>query len=225
MSIRKKLKESGKSLKHHCTVENIKDNCATIQSLFTVIALIVGGLWAYTQFTVERKGEPHANIKQEISYVALSDETNLLRVNVEFINTGISKIELKKYEVIIYQILPVPTSVKKDIKYALTNVDRNTDRFSWQVVARRFSNLEETNPNLESGTHTVENGKTKLSLDNPVEVEPGEKENMDFEFVIPSRIKVIRAYSYFRNEKRKRSMGWSVSSYYDFRTSQKENPR
>lgn len=207
--------------KHHLTLE--KDYCTLIQSFVTVAAFIVGGIWALNQFTVEREGQPHANIKQEITSVALSNETNLLRVNVEFINTGISKIELKKYVIIIYQVLPVPARVNKEIKYALANTDRRRDRFNWTKLAQRYNTLVLNKTHPDASIQSVEKSR-RLSLYEPVEIEPGEKENMDFEFVIPSRIKVVRVYSYFENEK-EHLIGWSVASYYDFRISQKENSR
>ena len=74
----------------------------TLQALFTVIAIIVGGIFAWRNLHIFRHREPHVNISHDISHIFLSDEYvyivvtallhNTSRVNVEFLN-GFSRIQ------------------------------------------------------------------------------------------------------------------------------------
>jgi len=62
---------------------------------------------------------------------------------------------------------------------------------------------------------------TKQQLRASFDIEPGEKQLLEFEFVVPSEVKVVRVYTYFRNDQKLKDgseVGWTASSYYDFRT-------
>lgn len=81
---------------------------------------------------------------------------------------------------------------------ALNKVERQGDHFTWALVAERNATL------------------------NPLNIEPGEKQDLEFEFAVLSEIKVVRVYSYFRNDQNMKDgseIGWATSSYYDFRPS------
>ena len=179
-----------------------KDMVSTAKSIITIAAIFVGGLWTYDLFIMERKHYPHANIEQKISYVALSEQTNLLRVGIELTNTGNSRLLSSKSIVRIQQILPVPSCpeqgpcVEEEVNNALKEIGRKANRFSWPLIAEREN-----------------------SFKNPLDIEPGEKDFIEFEFVVPAKIKVVRIYSYFSNDlksKDQNEVGWSISSHYGF---------
>lgn len=181
----------------------------TIQAIVTIAAVCVGGFWTYRLFIMERAHYPHANVEQKISHVALSKRTNLLRIGIELTNTGRSRLGLTKSIIRVQQLLPIPSCPKQgpcavdEVNNALKETERRTDRFSWPLIAKREKSL-------------------KPSLD----IEPGEKDFIDFEFVVPSEIKVIRVYSYFRNDQRSKGgneFGWTVSSYYELGKSKEES--
>jgi hypothetical protein len=80
---------------------------------------------------------------------------------------------------------------------AVEKVLRNNDHFDWPLIAERTSDATAS-----------------------IEIEPGEKQDLEFEFGVPAEVKVVRVYTYFRNNQIKsgREIGWSASSDYDFRT-------
>lgn len=179
-----------------------KEKVETAQAMVTVAAVIVGGFWTYTLFVKERQQYPHANIEQKVSDVALSKETNLLRVGVDVTNTGTSRIIIAKGIIRIQQVLPLPACpdtgacAAEEIKVALANVEREADRLTWPLLAKRDTTFTD-----------------------PLDIEPGEKDSLEFEFVIPSTVKVARIYTYFRNDKKSTptgEIGWWASSYYTF---------
>ena len=179
-----------------------KEKIETLESIITIIAIIVGGVWTYNIFIKERRDYPHANIDQNVSHTKLSDEINLLRVSIELTNTGNSILAIKKSIVRVQQILPVPhcaenkPCVTDEVNTALRDRQRKEDRFSWPLLSKRERNYEK-----------------------PLDVEPKENEILDFEFAIPSKIVTVRIYTFFRNEEKsegKNEVGWSVSTYYNF---------
>jgi len=180
-----------------------KEKIETTQAFITIVAIVVGGFWTYNLFIKERKDYPHANIEQKLSHIALSDRINLLRLEIQLSNTGNSRLVLKKSVIRIQQILPVlpctepePCAVNQ-VNTALKEIKRKEDRFSWPLLSERNKIFPE-----------------------PLDIEPGEKDVIDFEFVIPLKVEAVRVYSYFRNEKKTKGaneVGWSISTYYDLR--------
>ena len=174
-----------------------------VQAIVTVIAVVVGGLWTYKLFIEERGQFPHANIEQNISHVALSEQANLLRVGIDLTNAGRSLMRTGKATIRVQQILPwLPCDAgsacaKAEVVKASGAVMRQTNGFPWPLIAER-----ELSPFFD--------------------IEPGEKQNLDFEFVTPSDVKVVRVYTYFRNDQKSADddeVGWATSSYYDFNAS------
>ena len=179
-----------------------KETLEASQAIATIGAILVGGVWTYTVFVKERKQYPHANIEQRISHVALSQRANLLRVAVEVTNTGSSRLVIGKAIVRVQQVLPVlpcapgETCADHEIDAALKKVERQADRFSWPLIAERSS-----------------------SYDPPLDIEPQEKDFLEWEFAVPANVTVARIYTYFRNEQKSaegNEVGWSMSSHHDF---------
>ena len=185
-----------------------KEIAETIQAIVSIIAIIVGGVWTYKLFIKGREHYPHANIEQKVSHISLPNDKNLLRVEIGLTNTGTSRLLIKKSLIRIQQILPLPPCTQHNIcavnqiNSSLEETERKEDRFSWHLLYKR----------------------TKI-YEKQLDIEPSEKDVLDFEFVIPSKVEVVRIYSYFRNEKKttgKDEVGWKLSTYYDFRKTDNE---
>jgi hypothetical protein len=185
---------------------SFKEKLEIVQAIVTIAAVLVGGWWTYTLFIKQREEYPHANIELKLSHVALSEQANLLRVGIELNNSGKSLMKIGKYIIRVQQILPLLPCPKDDACAAAANevdaaakqVERQDDRFPWQLIAER-----------------------ETSLAPAFDIEPGEKQSVDYEFDTPAEAKVVRVYAYFRNDERSTKdseVGWETSSYYDFRT-------
>src|SRR5262245_61152023 len=124
-----------------------RETIQTSQAIATIGAIVVGGVWSYTVFVKERKQYPHANIEQKISHVALSARANLLRVAVEVTNTGSSRLVIGKAIIRVQQVFPVPACppeapcADREVNAALGAVERQSDRFSWPLIAERNSSF------------------------------------------------------------------------------------
>ena len=173
-----------------------KDTVATVQAIVTIGAVIIGGVWSYNLFIKERKNYPHLNVEQKSSHVAFSNQVNIFRVAVDLTNTGSSRVQLRDYFIRIQQVLPDALDMGKKVDAAVKGRTAEQDRFEWPLLNERKSTLM-------------------------VDIEPGEKQTMDFEFAVPSNVNVVRVYSYFQNERkheRDSGIGWGLSTYYDFRS-------
>jgi hypothetical protein len=68
--------------------DKFKSEIQSIQSIVAIVAVLVGGFWTYNLFVKERKPYPHAIIEQHVTHVKYSEGINLLRLDIEFTNTG-----------------------------------------------------------------------------------------------------------------------------------------
>lgn len=203
--IQNKKKNSGEVFLNHNKGKILffKEIIELVFHISAIIALIIGGIWTYYLVVKQRNFYPIVNIEEKISHVDLPKKGRLVRIEIELNNLGKSKIVSKKALVRLQQILPILNCKgakpcwENQIDQALNEVIRKNDRFTWPLLAER-----------------------QIEFDFPFEIEPGEKELIDFEFVIPLTVEVTRIYCYFRNEEKTRNgyeVGWSASSIYDMR--------
>jgi hypothetical protein len=158
-------------------VMTFKEKVETAQAIVTIAAVFVGGLWTYNVFIKERQEYPHANIEQKLSHVVLSEQVNVLRVGVDVSNTGSALMRVGKSIIRVQQILPLLPCPKdgvcaaNEVNDAIETIERQNDRFSWPLLAERDN-----------------------SFPQPLDIEPGEKQLLEFEFVVPRKLR-WRAYT------------------------------
>ena len=184
-------------------IDRLKPWAEMIQAIVATAGIIVAGIWTYMIFIEDRESYPHANLDETITRVKLTDQVNLLEVILKIHNSGQTLMHLSQATVRLQQVLPIngcaadAACVVDDLNEALTDGNRVSDRFSWPVETNR-----------------------EAAWDTPLIVEPGEDDVMDFEFVIPATIQVVRVYGFVPNDALKSdssSPGWSVARFYDTR--------
>lgn len=195
----------------------IKDLFETLAHVATVAGIVLGGYWTWKIFVKERSDLPHVNIEQKVSHAALSKDVTLLRVVAEVANAGSARLLIDKAQVRVQQILPVASCrhaepcALHEFNDAISARTHKTDRFSWPVVAERVA-----------------------SFKHPMDVEPNERAFADFEFAIPSSVRLVRVYTYFNNEAKSPKsqgkpgeveVGWALSTLYDFPQPSKEGAK
>jgi hypothetical protein len=182
--------------------EALKQVVDILQGIATIVAIIVGGIWTYNLFVKEREEYPHAELTHKISNVPLPTNKILLRIAVEVANSGKTQLKIKNALVRVQQILPLSACssqnecAQSELTTAASSVAQKQDRFSWPLIAERADNL-----------------------DAPNEIEPGEKQEFDFEFALSSDVREVRVYFYFKNDtlgNGENEYGWYGSDYYNF---------
>ena len=149
-----------------------------IQALLTVVAIVVGGVFAWRNAHIFRHNAPHVNVSHEIAHIFLSDEYvyiavtttlhNTSRVNIEFLN-GYSSIQ---------QVTPVEDEEIEGL-YAEAFEPPDLRYIQWPTLGYRASSWEK-------------DGLT---------VEPGEKETQIFEFIVSREVESVIITTYFYNSR------------------------
>lgn len=167
-----------------------------IKPIVEVFAIIVGAWWAYRTFIRTRLNFPYAELSQTITQVSLpsvsfTEDKILLNVTLTLHNAGNILIPLALSETRIQQILPLHVSIKDAI--SKKDTDRKSTDIPW--------------PELQYLSRKWEVGE--------VEIEPGESEQIEYEFILDRKAQVIKVYSYVSNTRKKKSgLGWHATKIY-----------
>jgi hypothetical protein len=160
-----------------------------LQIFATVLALVVGGVWTWMLFVRRRQRYPRADLRQSLAHWRLPDGRILLRISLVVENRGEILLSLAEGFVRVQRMLPWS---EEDL-VALETSDPRTREVAWHLVEERplqFARRE-------------------------FEIEPGEKEQLDVDFLVDPEVERVVVYSYLRNRvKRRRDIGWSVTSVY-----------
>jgi hypothetical protein len=162
-------------------------------NLTQVVAIAVGGWWAYTKFIRQREEWPRVSIEQVVNRRILSPQRTLIRVAVKAKNAGTVLVEVDDVRVNVYQVLPLVGEAQSGLAEG-TLVPSGKTEIDW--------------PCLETQHRTWEPGE--------VSIEPGESDEFGFDFVVPAEVKTVFIYCYIRNVKQQeREIGWQLTQFYD----------
>lgn len=147
-----------------------------------ILAIIVGAIWTNMLFVRHREKWPRATLEHLIQHWSLDDGRRVLRAVEKVTNTGPTLLRLSSRKTWVQQILPI---------------------------------LPEPLEALESGTKqeapwlTLGKPHETTAEENPPELEPGELEHFEHDFLIDPDAEVVQVYSHFQNPQRaKRWWEW-----------------
>lgn len=164
-----------------------------LQAVVTSIALLVAGIWTYRIFFLRRSKFPRANVRHSITETTLSIKKRLIHVEITIDNVSEVLIRGTKAFIYIQQILPLDEELAQLLERDEDPVSKGEYEVSWFSLGDREWNFKR----------------------GEFDVEPGEIEVLDCDFVIPSETEVVRVYSYITNEKKRKSdIGWSKTTDY-----------
>jgi hypothetical protein len=155
---------------------DFREKAAAVQSIVTSIAFVVGGIWAMHKFKLKRDGYPKAKTSHKLTVIDFDEKQRFVRLDLSVENVGEKLLRLRKLTVIVQQVLPL--APVGDDSAAFVPIPCETKReIGW--------------PELHRYDHFFPVG-TK-------EVEPGESETIQCDFVLAPEIKVVQTYSYVTN--------------------------
>jgi hypothetical protein len=181
-----------------------KNALAGIQSASTIIALYVGGWWAYRAFVRGRDAYPRCDIAVRATHRTLGGGSLLLHVEVDLQNHGKVLAEFDPEAVYsrIHQVLPVLGDPLAAQALAIKN-RLSVRRVEWPLLAEApfpWSHCE---------------------------LEPGEKASFEMDFPLSATIQTVRLYVYCVNRRkrwrwltfwRSSALGWQAAGFYDLTT-------
>jgi len=168
------------------------------ESLATVAAITIGGIWSYLLFVKKRQRFPRAKLQHKVSHRALPRGGILLSVEVTVSNSGEVLLSLISWEIIVRQMLPPRAELLRVINDDQINQGAGTEIIEWHEIAAR---------------------KERKIKHEVFEIEPGESQQFSHSFLIDPEVKTILLDTYFQNVKKKgREVGWSLSTIHDLKT-------
>jgi hypothetical protein len=160
-----------------------KDVTSIFQSIATVLALLAAGWW----FEAQGFSSPHANATQTLETLKIHDNWRLVRVTVHISNVGVVPLKLDTGTVYIARVYPLEDAISDLMKNGGSPIDQSRGQIPWPVIGKPYT----VTPH------------SKLW--------PNESESYYFDFLIPTNLCEIMAYSQFVNDSHKRLV-WSAST-------------
>jgi hypothetical protein len=196
-----------------------------IESWAKIAGIAVAGIWSYLVFVRQRQRYPRASLKQTVIARDLSVGRRLVTVSVKLSNIGQRLIEVDIVTVVIQQIAPLNSELTL---HALRDHDplnsAGSREIRWFKIGYRRTAFVRGN----------------------VEVEPGESEQLNFDFSLESTVDAIKVDVHVENVMKRRPvndwlrskkgtkwfsiqrptrcLGWQCIEFYSFRESP-ETPR
>lgn len=167
-------------------MQNTKDIVQIIQLVFTTLAIVMGSLWSYFLFIRKRPIGKRAQINHIIFYEKVSKDKAFLHVSVDIANIGEVLLRFPRGFVRIQKIIPFD-------KALLEKVEKNES----SAILAYSAELD-----FQRATDDKE-------LPHSIQIEPGEREKIGFDFIINYNIKAVKIYSFFDNSNK---IGWSLST-------------
>ena len=158
--------------------DRLKDGSAIAQAVATVVAIGVGGLFAWRNAQIFRARAPHVTISHEVSHRFVGTEYVHIAVTAILHNRSRVNIEFRDGLFIIQQIAP---SLDEDVEelYASVFLDHEHEDLQW--------------PTLEQARRAWD--------EDELIVEPRESETETFEFIVSTDVESIVITTYFYNSR------------------------
>jgi hypothetical protein len=174
------------------SLANYKDAISALESLATIAALIIGAIWTWKAFIRNRLKFPSATIEHLIT--SWRDEDKIfLRVTVRITNTGSVLIQLAEGKTWIEKLTPLPSKVKSAASADKSPVESGKHEIDWSLL-----------------------GKYELTTKDHIEIEPKERDELHFDFVVATHVTRILVYTHLKNrvKRGRKKIGWNLSSIY-----------
>jgi hypothetical protein len=164
-----------------------KNWASLIQSIVTILAIIAAGIW----FFWRGEASPKANIVHEVVHRQITDKWIWLHISTIISNVGKSSLEINSGIIRVQQILPLDQIISEKIKRNESPIDQEAMIVLWPQIGDTYS--------------------PKINM----KIEPSENDRVKCEFIIPSYVRTIKIYSYFKKAEDS-TVGWSTATIYDF---------
>jgi hypothetical protein len=171
-----------------------KDAFEALKAPTTIGAILMAGFWTYLLFVRKRERYPRAKFEHKISSWKLPNGEVLLRVTVHIENAGGVLLRLKDGFTWLQQITPLTPEISDQLQAGTGILNEGETETRWPTIG----NLDHTSK---------------------VEIEPGESDDVNLEFLVPPDVERVLIYTHFDNLAKRgwwnrRKTGWNVSTLY-----------
>lgn len=169
----------------------VNTTATIVQSVLTSLAIVVGGAWALWEFGLKRVAVPRIEMEHQVTSLRIGPDYRLIHLSVTHENKGDTLVELGSADVRLQRVMPLSEPIKERLESG-ENPAEGAAVIPWPLLCR-------------------------LKGDLSIELEPDEKHEVTFEFVIPAYVDAIRIYTYFPNaskSSREEKIGWSRTTIF-----------
>lgn len=179
---------------------------AALESIFTIAALVVGGVWTYQLFVRQRQRYPRAVLEQRVFHRDLPDGRRMLHVAATLRNVGSVLISVDRMRTTVERVAPLAPDLLGQL-LASHNPQDESGRCEIQWYRIGYRRRE-----FEAGS---------------IEIEPGEEDQFRFDFCLKPAVEVVKITSHIENATKRRrregllrrgaerTIGWEVATYFD----------
>jgi len=164
------------------------------ESIATIIALIIGGIWTFRLFIKNRLNKPRAQFTHEVEIRDLGEQGFLIHVGVKVYNQAPLLMTITYGEVRLVPMIPLSSEIVMLVQEKKSPLHVNDTEIAWpnrQVIKTEWTRY-------------------------PREIEPSETDTFHFDFIASKPLSTFQIYSYFRNiSKQNREIGWNTTTIHD----------
>ena len=175
---------------------SLMDAAHPINAIGILVAICVGGVFAYQRLRIFRTFTPHLTISHDVNHRLLSDSYIHIGITATLHNSSRVHIELREGFFLLQRIAP---STDDEIYEMCTQVfvDDEERNVQWPIIYRNDRVWDEGELIVEQGAYHPET----------------------YEFVVPRNIRAVSIYTYFANPRftpgSQFARGWAATTFYD----------
>ena len=154
-----------------------KEWAVGLQAAFTVLVVLAAGLLGWLRFGWFRIAKPQATLDHHISHRPITGGNVHLAVQVTIHNSSRVVLEFRKAMAWIQRVAPATEAEVEE--YQREVLEGQPQDLAWKRVALRY----------------------RIWQADQLVVEPGERDQITWEFLIPNELQTVRIYTYFYNER------------------------
>ena len=167
-------------------------------AVVTILAILIGGLFAAEKFELFRDFAPHLTISHAINHRNIADSYVHLDVTAALHNSSRVKIELNRGLFTLQEIAPVLDDEELEDRLEARNLIAENLPFSQWAILDQFSCDWNASPLV---------------------IEPGQTFQQTVEFVISREISTVALHAFFCNSRSAEGLeqpeGWNMTAVYD----------
>lgn len=164
---------------------------ATIRDILAILAIVIGGTWTLWKFVRERQHYVSANVELGVEHRATTNGRTLVRVTLHIRNIGRIIMRLDKALVYLQHLEPWDEESLRSLEDLDTEIQ------------------DEMSPVAEADWAQVDGGRRIIRFSTgQKDIEPGEEDEIPFEFLVPQDTKLMLVYGYIRNSARRGYWNW-----------------
>lgn len=178
-------------------LSSIQEVLTAVQSLATIIALIIGGGWALYQFRLFRQRSLKAKVSQKIYSETIEQDNKtytLLKLCIYLENIGTVKLQPDYGFIRIQEVDPLPDSAVNDLFAGEGAVKQGDPSYGWPLIVEHDQILTGDNERL---------------------IEPGETDEIHADFIINPTTSKVLLHCFIGNVSRDNKIGWSSKTLYN----------